>query len=180
MTSADLLLHPTRLRVVQAFLGDRSLTTSQLRAELPDVPPASLYRHVAKLVAAGVLSVVDERRIRGAVERTYRLQESEATVKPQDLATLSADDHRRMFFAFLAGIIRDFDLYLERGDIDLVRDRVSYRMAGMWLSDPEAKKLARDLNDLLLPATRNAPRRGRKRWYFSSIVIPATEDTADE
>lgn len=175
MTSADLLLHPVRLRILQAFLGDRSLTTSRLQAELPDVPPASLYRHVARLVGGGVLTVVDERRVRGALERTYALQTSEATVKPEDLADLSADDHRRMFFTFLAGIIRDFELYLERGDIDLIRDGVSYRLAGMWLTAAEARKLTRDLNEILVPATRNSPKRGRKRWYLGSIVLPAPE-----
>ena len=40
VSSADLLLHPVRLRIVQAFLGDRALTTSQLSAELSDIPPA--------------------------------------------------------------------------------------------------------------------------------------------
>ena len=142
MTSADLLLHPVRLRILQAFLGDRALTTSQLQAELPDVPPASLYRHVAKLVDAGVLAVVDERRVRGATERTYTLQTTAATVTPEDLANLSADEHRRMFLTFLAGIIREYDLYLEGGDIDLVRDGISYRLTGMWLSNAEATKLA--------------------------------------
>jgi len=74
VSTADLLLHPVRLRIVQAFLGDRALTTGELRAELPDVPPASLYRHIARLVDAGVLGVVSERRVRGAVERTYILR----------------------------------------------------------------------------------------------------------
>src|SRR5262249_24220554 len=69
VTSADLLLHPVRLRILQTFLGDRTLTTSDLQAELPDVPPASLYRHVARLVGAGVLVVVDERRGPGAPPR---------------------------------------------------------------------------------------------------------------
>ena len=81
MTKADLLLHPVRLRILQAFLGDRALTTSQLQAELADVP-ASLYRHVAKLAAAGVLTIVEERRVRGALERTYTLESSQATVNP--------------------------------------------------------------------------------------------------
>ena len=76
MASADLLLHPVRLRIVKAFLGDRALTTGQLAAELDDVPPGSLYRHVALLAKAGVLQVVAERRVRGAVERTYTLRSS--------------------------------------------------------------------------------------------------------
>jgi hypothetical protein len=44
------------LRILQAFLGDRALTTTELRTELPDVPAASLYRHVARLVDGGVLA----------------------------------------------------------------------------------------------------------------------------
>ncbi|HEY2693839.1 MAG TPA: helix-turn-helix domain-containing protein, partial [Pseudonocardiaceae bacterium] len=67
MATADLLLHPVRLRIVKAFLGDRVLTTAQLAAELDDVPPGSVYRHVGLLTKAGVLHVVAERRVRGTV-----------------------------------------------------------------------------------------------------------------
>lgn len=80
VASADLLLHPIRLRIVQAFLGDRALTTTALREELADIPPTSLYRQVARLVAAGVPMVVAERRVRGAVQRTYVLRLSAASV----------------------------------------------------------------------------------------------------
>ena len=79
MATADLLLHPVRLRIVQAFLGDRGAHHHDApAAELPDVPAASLYRHVARLVDAGVLAVVAERRVRGALERTYVLRLSAA------------------------------------------------------------------------------------------------------
>jgi hypothetical protein len=47
MASADLLLHPVRPRIVQAFPGTRALTTSQLAAELDNVPASSLYHHIA-------------------------------------------------------------------------------------------------------------------------------------
>ena len=55
MKSAEILLHPVRMRIWQAFLGDRALTVSDLRAELTDVPSASLYRQVGVLVDNGVL-----------------------------------------------------------------------------------------------------------------------------
>ncbi len=65
MAGAELLLYPVRLGIVKAFLGDRALTTSELAAELPDVPVGSLYGQVARLARAGVLQVVAERRVRG-------------------------------------------------------------------------------------------------------------------
>src|SRR3712207_7514085 len=71
MATADLLLHPVRLRIVQAFLGDRTLTTADLRSELPDVPVATLYRHVGVLAEAGVLEVVGERRGGGGPQGTH-------------------------------------------------------------------------------------------------------------
>jgi Helix-turn-helix domain len=180
VTTADLLLHPVRLRILQAFLGDRALTTSQLRTELPDVPPASLYRQVAKLVAAGVLSVVEERRVRGAIERTYTLQTSEATVKPDELAELTTEEHRTMFLTFLAGLMREFDRYLEGGDIALIRDGVRYGLSGMWLDQPEAKRLAEELGAVLETAVQKAPGGGRTRWYFASIVLPAPKQSAQD
>ena len=74
MASADLLLHPVRLRIVKAFLGERALTVKQLAAELADVQAGSIYRHVARLTEAGVLQVVAERQVRATTERTYALR----------------------------------------------------------------------------------------------------------
>lgn len=175
MTTADLLLHPVRLRIVQAFLGDRALTTSDLRSELPDVPPASLYRHVARLVDAGVLAVVAERRVRGALERTYVLRVSAATVDLDELDQMSRDDHRQAFMAFVAGLLGDFDRYLTRDHVDLLRDGVSYRMAGLWLDDAELVDLARDVARVLQPRLANPPRPGRRRRILGSVLIPGEE-----
>jgi len=177
MATADLLLHPVRLRIVQAFLGDRALTTSALSAELSDVPPASLYRHVARLVDNGVLAVVAERRVRGALERTYVLRVTAASVSLDQVAAMSADDHRQAFMAFVAGLLGDFDRYLARGDIDLLRDGVSYRLAGLWLDDAEYTELLRELLRVLQPRLANQPGLGRKRRILGTILLPG-EDAA--
>ncbi len=175
MTSADLLLHPVRLRIVQAFLGDRALTTTELRAELPDVPPASLYRHVARLVDAGALGVVSERRVRGALERTYILRAAAARIGVGELEQMSVDDHRRAFIAFVAGLLGDFDRYLARGKIDPMRDGVSYSLAGMWLDDAELTELRADIQRIFGPRLANPPRPGRKRRILGSVLLPGDE-----
>jgi helix-turn-helix protein len=175
MATADLLLHPVRLRIVQAFLGDRALTTSELRAELPDVPPASLYRHVARLVAAGVLAIVAERRVRGAVERTYVLRAAAARISMDEVARMTPDEHRQAFLAFVAGLIADFDRYLARPDFDPVRDAAGYNLAGMWLDDSELLEISRELLRVVQPRLANAPRPGRKQRILATVLLPGSE-----
>ncbi|GAA5199359.1 helix-turn-helix domain-containing protein [Rugosimonospora acidiphila] len=175
MTSADLLLHPVRLRIVRAFLGDRALTTSALAAELADVPAASLYRHVARLVDAGVLHVVAERRVRGALERTYVLRQAAAAIAPDELTTMSPDEHRRAFMVFVAGLLGDLDRYLARGAVDPIRDGASYRMAGLWLDDAEFAELLRELTRVLQPALAKPPAPGRKRRLLATVLLPSDE-----
>jgi hypothetical protein len=175
VTSADLLLHPVRLRIVQAFLGDRALTTTELRSELPDVPAASLYRHVARLVDAGVLGVVSERRVRGALERTYILRVAAANIGVGEFENMTVDEHRQAFTAFVAGLLGDFDRYVARGDIDPVRDGVSYNLAAMWLDDAELSELRRDIARIFGPRLANAPRAGRKRRILGSVLLPGED-----
>jgi Helix-turn-helix domain len=172
MINADLLLHPVRLRILRAFLGDRALTTAELKQELADVPVASLYRHVARLVDAGVLAVVSERQVRGAVERTYVLRTSAGTLDLREVAKMTPDQHRQAFLAFIAGLVGDFDRYLARGDVDLLRDGVSYNMAGMWLDGEERQQVARELMTVLQPRLANAPKAGRRRWVLGTVVLP--------
>ncbi len=177
-SSAELLLHPVRLRIVQALLGGRRLTTADLAEELPEVPPATLYRQVSTLLAGGVIEVVEERRVRGAVERTFALVEVAASAQAADLSDLDADEHRQMFTTFVATLLADFDRYLERGHPDLVADGVGYRQAALWLSDEDLTRLGADLAAALGPYITQGPGEGRIRRLFSTILMPGADDPA--
>jgi hypothetical protein len=177
VASADFLLHPVRLRVVQAFLGDRTLTTADLRSELPDVPVATLYRHVALLADAGILAVVGERRVRGAAERSYRLELEAASLSREDAAAMSAEGHRRAFTTFVATLLADFDRYLARSAPggaapDLAADRVGYRQAAVWVTDPEFDAMVADLAAVLQARMANQPDGARRRRLVSTVHLP--------
>lgn len=175
MATADLLLHPVRLRIVQAFLGGRTLTTADLRGALPDVAVATLYRQVGVLADAGVLVVVGERKVRGAAERSYRLLDGAASVGPEEARGMSADDHRRAFTTFVAALLADFDRYLDGagGDADLGRDGVGYRQVGLWLTDDEHAALLGELRGVLRRWSELAPAGGRRRRLVSTVLMPA-------
>jgi len=118
-----------------------------------------------------VLQVVAERRVRGALERTYMLRLAAASIGPDEVASMSAEDHRQAFMAFVAGLLGDADRYLQRADFDPLRDGVSYRLAGLWLDDAEYADLLRDLVRMLHPRLANAPRAGRRRRILATVLL---------
>lgn len=180
MASADLLLHPVRLRIVQAFLGDRALTTSQLCGELSDIPPGSLYRHVALLTKAGVLQVVAERRVRAVIERTYTLRIFAAQIQPDEAAAMTPEQHLHAFMAYVAGMLVDAERYLTTGSPDPLRDGASYRIGAMWLTDVEFADLVQELTAVFQPRLAYASDKGRRRRMVYTVLLPAPTVPTDE
>jgi DNA-binding transcriptional ArsR family regulator len=179
MSSADVLLHPVRLRIVKAFLGDRALTTAQIAAELDDVPIGSLYRHIAALTKAGVVQVVAERRVRGTVEKTYTLRMLAAQMQPDEVEAMSIDEHAHAFMAYVAGLLGDFDRYLAHAP-DPGRDGADYRVGAMWLTDAEHADFLRDLVRVFQPRLANAPTKDRRRRVSYTVFLPAPEGSSQD
>ncbi len=170
---ADVVLHPHRLRIVQALLGHPGRTTADLRAALPDIAPATLYRHLGTLIEAGVVDVVDERRVRGAVERTYALGGTAPYVDGAAARTMTVEQHRQAFLVFASTLLGDFERYLDAGDVDLERDLVGYRQLPLHLTDEELVQMLGDLNAALLPWVQKAPAVGARRRVFTTVLMPA-------
>ncbi|GAA3787276.1 helix-turn-helix domain-containing protein [Micromonospora maritima] len=178
LDTTELLLHPIRLRVVQAFLGGRTLTTADLRTELSDVPPATLYRQVATLAEHDVLHVVGERRARGAVERSYRLNEAAASVDAETARAMSPRRHRQAFLTFVAGLLADVDRYLDSGGGDLGRDLAGYRQNAFHASDAETAEFVARFRGLFAEYAALPPGPGRRRRVLTTVLLPAPEGTS--
>ncbi|MGW7002271.1 helix-turn-helix domain-containing protein [Streptomyces sp. NPDC054933] len=180
MDTTDLLLHPVRLRVVHALSGGRVLTTSQLCDRMPEVSKVTVYRHVALLVEADFVEVADEQRVRGAVERHYRLRQDRPVIDANAAATMSLDDHRRGFAAAMAVLIAEFNAYLDRPGADPVADAVSYRQGTLWLNPDELAEMNHKLLAVLVPLLANQPEPGRVPYLLSRIFFPVGQAPLDE
>jgi hypothetical protein len=80
--------------------------------------------------------------------------------------------------AYAAGLLADFDRYLQRPEVDLVKDGVAFGIEGLWLDDTEFAELMRDLYRVLQPRRANAPKPGRRRRLLASVLLPADEPAA--
>lgn len=167
----DLLLHPIRLRIVQALLGS-PMTPLRLRDVLGDVPQATLYRHLNQLHDGGLLEVVDERPVRGGVERTYGVVAESVSLGPSEYQDATTEDHLRYFTTFLGTLIDAFGAYLDEGVPDFVADGVGYRQIPLWLTDEEFDHIITTMSDAVRPALDNPRGPGRRRRLITTIVMP--------
>src|SRR5947207_12507826 len=172
MATADLLLHPVRMRILQALYDAGPLTSAQLRDRLPDIAPATMYRHIAVLADAGVLEVVNEKRVRGTVERSYRVRPENAVVDPAAREAMTREDHQRSFTTFAASLMADFDRYLGYEDAKPVADGVVYRQAAVWLTDDEFATMVDEIENAVVSRIGYAPDGGRTRRIVSLVVVP--------
>lgn len=166
---ADVVLHPVRLRIVQQ-LGGRNLTTGQLRSSMPDVTQATLYRHVASLIEADIITVVEERRVRGAVERTLALGSRMAHVDQDGLRKMSNAQLRSAFLVFLGDLSADFDRLVDSDDA-ASRDFLGFGRGPIYANAEDLAAIQAGLNELLAPYTAESAE-GRRRLSLATILIP--------
>lgn len=177
MTKAllEVVLHPVRMQIVQALAPDKRLTAAQIGERLPSIPQASLYRHLNKLVEAGLLTVVEQNQVRGTLEKVYALQE----VAPLNPDELTKEDHLRFFLTFTANVAQSFEEYLRREGSDPSRDWVSYRAASFYATPAEFEQFITALRATFELVLNNSPAPGRIGLNMATILIP-TAGRSDE
>lgn len=175
---AELALHPVRIRVLRA-VGAGRCSTREIARLLPDVPQATLYRHLAALAKGHLLEVVEERRVGGTSERVYALPPGGAVPSGEALATATSEDHGRYFTAFVSSLLAEFSRYLARERIDLMADGVGYQQSVLHLDDEEFADFARRFTELVQPLLGNEPRGGRTPRLLATVLMPVDAPAAE-
>jgi hypothetical protein len=167
----DLLLHPVRLRIILA-VASREVTAQQLAAEMPDIPQATLYRNINTLVAGGILVVIRERRVHNTTEKTYSLPGQNLMLTVDDLKNAQPEDYIRLVAQYFGLLLSYFARYVQKGDVDVVRDNALFQMASVYLSQKEALELGEAIKTLFAPYLNNPPSPDRQRSIIGLISLP--------
>ncbi len=168
----DLVFHPVRMRLITAISGQQ-LTTRQVLKVIPDVPQATLYRHIGALIRGGVLEVVERRKIRGVEERLLRVK-SPPSVTPRDLQGKTNAELEQMGIVFVSGLLSDIRRYLHgKKKADPFRDGVQLSKVTLQLSDAELAALDGKIQKLIMAAVKQPGGASRKGRIFSYLIVPA-------
>ncbi len=175
---ANLILHPVRLRILTAVSNYR-MTASEISDAMPEIPLTTLYRHINVLMEGGLLTIVEERQVRGTVERLYALT-APPSLTADDLTGMSREECEQAFTIYLSTLMSDAQRYLESktgsSGINPLEDGVHISKVQLFLTDNEFNELNSKMMGLMLDAAKNQPADGRFRRMFSYIFIPMDKD----
>ena len=172
MKKVDVILHPVRFRIIQRFLDGQHQTAKELAKMLTDIPQATLYRQLDALVKAEILTIVEEKPVRGTVEKVYGLNTTDLVLKNEDIMGLSKEEHLQYFLLFTAQLVKDFEAYLQKDALDFERDGAGYRQMVLHLSDEEFIQMAKELGAVMEKYKQHSPASGRTKRTISTVVLP--------
>lgn len=166
MEPAEVVMNPVRQRIFQYFLLHETGTAKELKKALPDVPSASLYRHINILADHSILMVVGENRIRGTVESVYQLNKA---------ALAAEDESGNAVQMSLLGICASFARYFARGNVDPKKDMLLLTNCTLLLTDEEFSGFLSEINEIALKYMKAEATESSKTRQITLISAPTSE-----
>jgi DNA-binding transcriptional ArsR family regulator len=165
-----LILHPVRMRIIQ-HLSKGAATVNELKEWMADVPQATLYRHLNRLAENEIIYIIHERKIRGAVEKTYAMHEDSPYMSVEELEQLSGEEHLKLFMTFLSSVTGQARSYLVNNP-DFTGDSFGYHQLDLYLTPEELKELNDGMNELLTKFKSNRPTKENDKVSLIQMLIP--------
>lgn len=163
MEIAEVVMNPVRQRIFQYFLLHEAGTVKEIKKALPDIPNASLYRHIKILADHSILMVVGENRIRGTVESVYQFNKD---------AISTADESGNAVQMSLLSICASFARYFAGGNVDPKKDMLLLTNCTLLLTDEEFMRFLSEINEIALKYMKAEPTGSSKTRRITLVSAP--------
>ena len=169
----DCITNPVTCRLLLEIHSQGKTTAKHLADIYHDIPQATLYRHLKKMLSDGILQVVEETQVRGTVEKTYALAFHISDSMETMLEKNSGELYMQYFMQYLFGFAKQFQEYCQSPDINIKKDMTGFSLSPLYLSDEELTSLMTGLSQLISAVKNNKPKPERKLRTIGIIVSPA-------
>lgn len=169
----DCITNPVRCKLLLEIYSKGQATAKHLTDVYNDIPQATLYRHLKKMLSAGILKVIEETQIRGTLEKTYALaidiNDDFGKILEENSGTL----YMQIFMQYILGFAKQFQQYCKSPNINLKEDLTGFSLSPLYLSDEELTALIGNISDIIKTVKNNEPKEHRKLRTIGLIISPA-------
>ena len=168
----------TKRRIIVDVQLLKTVTTKQLLERNPEIPQATLYRLLKKMVQDEILKVVAENRVRSVIEKVYAFafESGDFNVELQKMLKENPGEaYYAIFSEFMMGLMSEMKEYRQRTDIDLHADGVGIMSYPFYATIDEVGEIASKIHEVMKPYLENEATPERQLRSMARIMMPPKE-----
>ena len=169
----DCITNPVKCKLLLEIYSKGKTTAKHLADIYNDIPQATLYRHIKKMLSDGILQVVEETQVRGTVEKTYALAYDINSNMENMVEENSGELYMQYFMRYIFGFVKQFQEYCHSPNINIKKDMTGFSLSPLYLSDDELTSLVTSISQIIDTVKNNEPNSERKLRTIGVIVSPA-------
>lgn len=168
--------NPIKCKLLLEINSQKATTAKHLSEIYTDIPQATLYRYLNKMLKDDILKIVEENPIRGTVEKVYALNIDliEELKHPQGIS--SGKMYMQLFMQYMLGLLSEFKEYTSKKGIDIENDGSGFSLYPIYLSKEELNEFALNFATLLEPYRKNKTDASRDLHSVALIITPPKTD----
>lgn len=164
--------NPIQCKLLIEILDKGRATPKQLAETLGDIAHATLYRHLKKMTADGILQIVEENKIRGTVEKVYAVVDDLLEDIKRMVVENNGQAYMMLFNQFIVGLTEEFRAYTAQPEIDLLGDGSGFNTSPIYATRSELESAITEINSILLRLMQNSKNPDRKLHSIAVIITP--------
>ena len=168
----ECITNPVKCKLLLEIYSQERATAKHLSDVLSDIPQATLYRNLKKMLNDGLIKVVEKKQVRGTVESTYALALNLNSEFEAILAENSGPLYMQLFMQYFLGFAKQFREYCKSPNIDIKKDMSGFSLSHIYLSDEELIELMKNISNIIKMVEKNEPKAERKLRTLGIIVTP--------
>lgn len=170
------MMNPIRMKIIQAIIKNERATTKDIAKECGEVPQATLYRNINRLIKDNIIIVESENKVRGVMEKVYKIN-----IDPfEEIENIAKENNKEkvlnLFYNFMMTLMKDFESYSKREEINILEDIVGFRSYPVYLTDEEAKEMMLEIRESIFKRVENKKTEDRKLRKLSTVFVPINEE----
>ena len=169
----DCITNPVKCKLLLEIHSQGKATAKHLADTYHDIPQATLYRHLKKMLSDGILQVVEETQVRGTVEKTYSLSYDFNSNMKTMVEENSGELYMQYFMQYIFGFAKQFQEYCHSPNINIKKDMTGFSLSPLYLSDDELTSLITSISQIISAVKNNEPNPERKLRTIGIIISPA-------
>ena len=169
----ECITNPVKCKLLLEIHSKGKATAKQLADIYTDIPQATLYRNLKKILSDGILQVVEETQVRGTVEKTYSLAHNLISDIETIVEKNSGELYMQYFMQYFIGFAKQFQEYCHSPNINIKKDMTGFSLSPLYLSDDELTSLIKNISQIISAVKSNEPNSERKLRTIGIIVSPA-------